>query len=268
MVYQLMFAIITPALITGATAGTDEIRGKVLFLTLWFVGGVRAAGAHGVGQGRTAERLRSAGNSRRWILPVEPWCTFLPASRRWCVRCTSGSAPDIQNRPMPPHSLVLSFIRRVPFVGGMVRIQRGERAGFECASDERVCATHFAAAERRWLERGGMASRRRAERAGAISGAVADSWPSPRRLICRADASAGDWIARGRGLLLDVTKVKAIFGYDDALDAFGVHGAGGTIGALLTGVFAQQAIIRFLRGQSQWVVSMVHWGRLASTVAC
>jgi Amt family ammonium transporter len=39
-----------------------------------------------------------------------------------------------------------------------------------------------------------------------------------------------------------VTKVKAIFGYDDALDAFGVHGAGGTIGALLTGVFAQQVI--------------------------
>src|ERR1700732_3479303 len=39
-----------------------------------------------------------------------------------------------------------------------------------------------------------------------------------------------------------VTKVKMMFGYDDALDAFGVHGAGGTIGALLTGVFAQQAI--------------------------
>src|SRR5437879_8595073 len=39
-----------------------------------------------------------------------------------------------------------------------------------------------------------------------------------------------------------VTKVKALFGYDDALDAFGVHGAGGTIGALLTGVFAQQVI--------------------------
>jgi Amt family ammonium transporter len=39
-----------------------------------------------------------------------------------------------------------------------------------------------------------------------------------------------------------VTKIKSIFGYDDALDAFGVHGAGGTIGALLTGVFAQQVV--------------------------
>jgi Amt family ammonium transporter len=49
-------------------------------------------------------------------------------------------------------------------------------------------------------------------------------------------------LAGGIGCFLMVTFVKGIFGYDDALDAFGVHGAGGTIGALLTGVFATQAI--------------------------
>jgi len=85
-------------------------------------------------------------------------------------------------------------------------------------------ATHFAAAAAalswsaaEWLKNG------RASALGTISGAVAG-------------------LVAGACCYWMVTKVKAIFGYDDALDAFGVHGAGGTIGALLTGVFAQQAI--------------------------
>jgi len=60
-----------------------------------------------------------------------------------------------------------------------------------------------------------------------------------------------------------VTKVKAIFGYDDALDAFGVHGAGGTIGALLTGVFAQQAINPIFGAAKRWADSTVTGDRLA-----
>ena len=58
-----------------------------------------------------------------------------------------------------------------------------------------------------------------------------------------------------------VTRVKAIFGYDDALDAFGVHGAGGTIGALLTGVFAQQ-VINPIFGAGKPVGGLDgHWGQ-------
>jgi Amt family ammonium transporter len=61
-----------------------------------------------------------------------------------------------------------------------------------------------------------------------------------------------------------VTKVKSIFGYDDALDAFGVHGAGGTIGALLTGVFAQQ-VINPIFGVGKPVGGMDgHWGQLGN----
>ena len=61
-----------------------------------------------------------------------------------------------------------------------------------------------------------------------------------------------------------VTKVKAIFGYDDALDAFGVHGAGGTIGALLTGVFAQQ-VINPIFGAGKPVGGMDgHWGQIGN----
>jgi Amt family ammonium transporter len=61
-----------------------------------------------------------------------------------------------------------------------------------------------------------------------------------------------------------VTKVKTIFGYDDALDAFGVHGAGGTIGALLTGVFAQQ-VINPVFGAGKSVGGLDgHWGQLGN----
>jgi Amt family ammonium transporter len=61
-----------------------------------------------------------------------------------------------------------------------------------------------------------------------------------------------------------VTKVKSIFGYDDALDAFGVHGAGGTIGALLTGVFAQQ-VINPIFGAGKPVGGLDgHWGQLGN----
>jgi Amt family ammonium transporter len=61
-----------------------------------------------------------------------------------------------------------------------------------------------------------------------------------------------------------VTKVKAIFGYDDALDAFGVHGAGGTIGALLTGVFAQQ-VINPIFGAGKAVGGLDgHWGQIGN----
>jgi Amt family ammonium transporter len=61
-----------------------------------------------------------------------------------------------------------------------------------------------------------------------------------------------------------VTKVKAIFGYDDALDAFGVHGAGGTVGALLTGVFAQQ-LINPIYGAGKPVGGLDgHWGQVGN----
>ena len=61
-----------------------------------------------------------------------------------------------------------------------------------------------------------------------------------------------------------VTRIKAIFGYDDALDAFGVHGAGGTIGALLTGVFATQAINPIFGPGKAVGGSDGHWGQVGN----
>jgi len=96
MVYQLMFAIITPALITGATAERMKFSGTVLFLTLWFLV-VYAPLAHMVwGKGGFLNAaggrfpcLDFAGGTR--------WCTYRRVCRRWCVRCTWESALDFRS---------------------------------------------------------------------------------------------------------------------------------------------------------------------------
>ncbi|HMC31991.1 MAG TPA: ammonia channel protein, partial [Candidatus Angelobacter sp.] len=127
-------------------------------------------------------------------------------------------------------------------------------------------ATHFAAAAAalswsaaEWFKNG------RASALGAISGAVAGLVA-----ITPAAGFVGPMPALAIGLIAGVvcywmvTKVKAIFGYDDALDAFGVHGAGGTIGALLTGVFAQQ-VINPIFGAGKAVGGLDgHWGQVGN----
>jgi Amt family ammonium transporter len=127
-------------------------------------------------------------------------------------------------------------------------------------------ATHFATAAaaiswslEEWIKNG------RPSALGAISGAVAGLVA-----ITPAAGFVGPMPALAIGFIAGlvcywmVTKVKSIFGYDDALDAFGVHGAGGTIGALLTGVFAQQ-VINPIFGAGKPVGGLDgHWGQLGN----
>jgi Amt family ammonium transporter len=229
MVYQLMFAIITPALITGATAERMKFSGTVVFLTLWFLV-VYAPLAHMVwGKGGL---LNAVGGK-------------FP-----CLDFAGGTVVHLGKRtgypkqPMPPHSLVLSFIGACLLWVGWFGFNAGSALAAGSLATSAFVATHFAAAAAalgwsaaEWLKNG------RASALGAISGAVAGLVA-----ITPASGFVGPMPALAIGLIagvvcyLMVTKVKAVFGYDDALDAFGVHGAGGTIGALLTGIFAQQVI--------------------------
>ena len=110
-----------------------------------------------------------------------------------------------------------------------------------------------------WIKNG------RASALGAISGAVAGLVaitpaagfvaPMPALIIGLVAGACCYWM---------VTRVKAIFGYDDALDAFGVHGAGGTIGALLTGVFATQVINPIFGAGKAVGGSDGHWGQVGN----
>jgi Amt family ammonium transporter len=145
---------------------------------------------------------------------------------------------------MPPHSVVLSFIGACLLWVGWFGFNAGSALSAGSLATSAFVATHFAAAAAalgwagaEWLRNGKPST------LGAISGAVAGLVaitpaagfvsPMPALLIGLMAGVFCYWM---------VAKVKAKFGYDDSLDAFGVHGAGGTLGALLTGVLASSAV--------------------------
>jgi ammonium transporter, Amt family len=267
MVYQLMFAIITPALITGATAERMKFSGTVLFLTLWFLV-VYAPLAHMVwGKGGL---LNASLGGKFPTLDFAGGTVVHISSGVSALVCALylGKRTGYPKQPMPPHSLVLSFIGACLLWVGWFGFNAGSALASSSLASSAFVATHFAAAAAalswsaaEWLKNG------RASALGAISGAVAGLVaitpaagfvaPMPALVIGLIAGLCCYWM---------VTKVKAIFGYDDALDAFGVHGAGGTIGALLTGVFAQQ-MINPIFGTGKPVGGLDgHWGQIGNQV--
>jgi Amt family ammonium transporter len=265
MVYQLMFAIITPALITGATAERMKFSGTVLFLTLWFLV-VYAPLAHMVwGKGGF---LNASLGGKFPTLDFAGGTVVHISSGVSALVCALylGKRTGYPKQPMPPHSLVLSFIGACLLWVGWFGFNAGSALASNSLATSAFVATHFAAAAAalswsaaEWLKNG------RASALGAISGAVTGLVaitpaagfvkPMPALVIGFIAGAFCYWM---------VTKVKAIFGYDDALDAFGVHGAGGTIGALLTGVFAQQ-VINPIFGAGKPVGGLDgHWGQVGN----
>jgi Amt family ammonium transporter len=243
MIYQLMFAVITPALITGATAERMKFSGTVLFLTLWFFV-VYAPLAHMVwGKGGF---LNAALGGKFPCLDFAGGTVVHISSGVSALVCALyiGKRTGFPRQPMPPHSLTLSFVGACLLWVGWFGFNAGSALASNALATSAFIATHFATAAAaiswsaaEWLKNG------RPSALGAISGAVAGlvAITPAAGFVGPMPALAIGFIA-GIVCYLMVTKVKAIFGYDDALDAFGVHGAGGTIGAILTGIFAQQVV--------------------------
>src|SRR5712692_7605806 len=264
MIYQMMFAVITPALITGATAERMKFSGTVLFMTLWFFI-VYAPLAHMVwGKGG----FLNAAGGRFPCLDFAGGTVVHISSGVSALVCAlyMGKRIGFPKQPMPPHSLVLSFIGACLLWVGWFGFNAGSALASSPLAASAFVATHLGAAAAaigwsvaEWLKNG------RASALGAISGAVAGLVaitpaagfvaPMPALVIGLVAGALCYWM---------VTRVKALFGYDDALDAFGVHGAGGTIGALLTGVFATQ-LINPVFGAGKAVGGMEgHWGQVGN----
>jgi ammonium transporter, Amt family len=265
MIYQLMFAIITPALITGATAERMKFSGTVLFLTLWFLV-VYAPLAHMVwGKGGL---LNASLGGKFPTLDFAGGTVVHISSGVSALVCALylGKRTGYPKQPMPPHSLVLSFIGACLLWVGWFGFNAGSALAANALATSAFVATHMATAAAamswsiaEWFKNG------RPSALGAISGAVAGlvAITPAAGFVAPMPALAIGFIA-GLVCYFMVTKVKSIFGYDDALDAFGVHGAGGTIGALLTGVFAQQ-FINPIFGAGKPVGGMDgHWGQLGN----
>jgi ammonium transporter, Amt family len=243
MVYQLMFAIITPALITGATAERMTFSGTVVFMTLWFLG-VYAPLAHMVwGKGGL---LNATLGGRFPTLDFAGGTVVHITSGVSALVCALylGKRKGYPKEPMPPHSLVLSFIGACLLWVGWFGFNAGSALASNGLATSAFVATHFAAAAATigWLA-AEWATRGRPSALGAISGAVAGLVAiTPASGFVAPMPALVIGFAGGVGCFLMVTFVKGKCGYDDALDAFGVHGAGGTIGALLTGVFAARTV--------------------------
>jgi Amt family ammonium transporter len=243
MVFQLMFAIITPALITGAFAERMKFSAMLAFMVLWALI-VYFPMAHMVwGKG---------GLLNAFLGGSIPCFDFAGGT---VVHITSGVSALVcalflgkrmgyPHEPFKPHSLVLSFIGACLLWVGWFGFNAGSALGASGLATSAFVATHFAAAAAalgwmaaEWMMQG------KPSVLGAISGCVAGLVAvTPASGFVKPMHALVIGFAAGIICYLMVAKVKQRFRYDDSLDAFGVHGAGGTLGAILTGVFATNAV--------------------------
>jgi Amt family ammonium transporter len=239
MFFQMMFAIITPALMTGAFAERFRFKALVPFMLLWLLI-VYAPLCHMVwGPGgflnTTITALDFAGGT---VVHISSGISAL------VVALMIGKRRNYPSNEYVPHSLVLSAIGAAMLWVGWFGFNAGSALAADGAASGAFSATHFSAAgamlawtAAEWVLRG------KPSLLGAISGIVAG--------LVGVTPAAG-FVGPVDGLLIGIVTGLACFGavvflkprlgFDDSLDVFGVHGVGGMAGAVLTGVFARVAI--------------------------
>ena len=243
MIFQLMFAIITPALITGAFAERIRFPAKIAFTCLWSVvvyyplahmvwgkGGFLNAALGGV-----FPALDFAGGT---VVHVSSGVSALVCA------LYLGRRVDYTNEPTPPHSTVLSLIGAALLWFGWFGFNAGSALSPNALATNAFVTTHFAAASAMlawimidWFRSGKPTA------IGAISGAVAGLVGiTPAAGFVTPVSAIIIGLIAGSACYVMVVEVKKLFGYDDTLDVFGIHGVGGTVGAVATGVFATSLI--------------------------
>ncbi|WP_375162710.1 ammonium transporter [Mesorhizobium sp. Mes31] len=243
--FQMTFAIITPALIAGAFAERFKFSALLIFMALWLLV-VYVPIAHWVWGGGflgTAGVLDFAGGT---VVHINAGVAGLVCA------LVLGKREGYGTTNMAPHNLVYSVIgASLLWVGWF-----GFNAGSELAADGLAGAAMLntqvatAAAALAWMFAEWIVAKKPSV-LGIISGAVAGLVAvTPASGFVNPTGAFIVGIVAGVVCYLSAVKVKHMFGYDDSLDAFGVHGVGGVIGALLTGVLADPAINSLSSGAS------------------
>jgi Amt family ammonium transporter len=237
MLFQMMFAVITPALITGAFAERMKFSAFVLFTLLWatFIYDPLAHWVWGVGGWvRNLGALDFAGGT---VVHISSGVAGLACAI--VLKRRLGLGKD----SMHPHNLPMTLLGASLLWFGWFGFNAGSALASGALATSTFTATNTATAAAalawmvaEWIYRGKPSA------LGAASGAVAG-------LVAITPASgfvgpiSSIWIGIGAGVLCyTAVMLKPLFGYDDALDAVGVHGIGGTWGALATGLFASKAV--------------------------
>ncbi len=238
MMFQMTFAIITPALITGAFADRMKFSALLVFIAAWAVliyaplcHMVWAADGLMFGWGV----LDFAGGT---VVHISSGVSGLVAA------LMIGKRNGYRKVPFVPHNLVYTVIGGSLLWVGWFGFNAGSALAASPNAGMAMAVTHIAAAAAalawmlcEWGTRGHPSV------LGIVSGAVAGLVGiTPACGFVDPMGALVIGIAAGLGCFFASTAIKNALGYDDALDAFGVHGVGGTIGALLTGVFATMAV--------------------------
>jgi Amt family ammonium transporter len=237
MIYQCMFAVITPALITGAIAERMKFKTYLAFMLLWATL-VYDPIAHWVwGAGGWLRSLGALDFAGGTVVHISSGVSALVAA------LVMGRRRGYPDTPMPPHNLPYTLLGTGLLWFGWFGFNAGSAVTAGTASTGAFIATHAAAASAAlgwvtmdWVVKG------RPTALGAASGAVAglvaitpaSGYVGPLSAIVIGAAA-------GCVCFLAVT-LRAKTTVDDSLDVFGVHGTGGTLGALMTGLFAQRAV--------------------------
>jgi len=244
MIYQLMFAIITPALICGAFAERMKFSAMAIFLSLWSLI-VYCPMAHMVWG---ADGLLNSANIHARFPSFDfagGTVVHITSGVSALVCCLyMGKRKGYPYTKMAPHSMVLSFIGACLLWVGWFGFNAGSALAASPLATSAFVNTHFATAAAaigwsiaEWIHNGKPTA------LGAISGAVAGLVAiTPASGFVQPMSALAIGLVAGLVCFFMVFMVKSFFGYDDSLDAFGVHGAGGTVGALLTGLFAASVI--------------------------
>ncbi|HEX9398573.1 MAG TPA: ammonium transporter [Anaeromyxobacter sp.] len=235
--FQLTFAIITPALIIGAFAERVAFGPMLLFSALWSIV-VYLPVTHWMWGGGWLQKMGALDFAGGIVVHVTAGIAGL-------VACTYvGRRKGYPATPMPPHSLTLSVVGAGMLWVGWFGFNAGSALGANGSAGMTLAATQVSAATAalvwtciEWIRHG------RPSVLGIITGAVAGL-----ATVTPASGYVGIAGAMAIGAISAIvcffaaTTMKRRLGYDDSLDAFGVHGVGGVIGSILTGVFASVAL--------------------------
>ena len=238
MTFQMTFAIITPALIAGAFADRMKFSALLWFMGLWLIF-VYAPIAHMVwGTGGLMFDMGVLDFAGGTVVHINAGVAGLVAA------LVLGKRKGYGKIPFPPHNLVYSLIGASLLWVGWFGFNAGSAVAADARAGMAMAVTQIATAAAalswmfaEWITKGkpsvlGILS-------GAVAGLVAIT-PASGFVLPGGALVIG--IAAGAICFFASTAVKNALGYDDSLDAFGVHGVGGIVGAILTGVFATMAV--------------------------
>jgi Amt family ammonium transporter len=255
MCFQMTFAIITPALIAGAFADRMKFSAMCWFMGLWSLF-VYSPIAHWVWGGGWLGGLGVLDFAGGTVVHINAGVAGLMCA------LVLGKRKGLGTENMAPHNLVLTMIGASLLWVGWFGFNAGSAVASNGAAGMAMAVTQIATATAalswmfvEWALKGkpsvlGICS-------GAVAGLVAIT---PASGFVDPVGSLVIGVAAGAGCYWGATSLKHMFGYDDSLDAFGVHAVGGIIGALLTGVFARAAISKpgLIDGNAYQVVIQIY----------